>query len=427
MIIPSIDLIDGKAVQLKQGREQVLERKYPEDLAREFARFGELAVIDLDAAFGEKDNEEVIRRICAIAECRVGGGIRDVEKAQRVLSLGAEKLIIGTKALSGKQVNHEFLQEICDVAGKERIIIALDTVDGEIVTRGWRHKTGLIWDSVVKDLEPYASEFLFTCVEKEGMMQGTNREAVKRMKNATDRSVTAAGGVCSLDEIAILSKIGVNIQLGMALYTGEVSLPEAFVASLDWAKGLIPTVAVDECSQVLMLAYSDKESLLKTFDTGNAWYFSRSRGKLWMKGETSGNTQEFVKVRCDCDADAVLMTVKLTGPACHTGSYSCFGSQNFSLEELYGVILDRLENPVPDSYTAKLTGRQLASKIREEANELIEAEGTDDIIWEAADLMYFSTILLAKNGVRYESVLNELKRRRRASRFRRNKWKGKVS
>jgi phosphoribosyl-ATP pyrophosphohydrolase/phosphoribosyl-AMP cyclohydrolase len=279
----------------------------------------------------------------------------------------------------------------------------------------------------VRDLEPYASEFLFTCVEKEGMMRGTNREAVKRMKNATDRPVTAAGGVCSLDEIAILSKIGVNIQLGMALYTGEVSLPEAFVASLDWTKGLIPTVAVDECSQVLMLAYSDKESLLKTFDTGNAWYFSRSRGKLWMKGETSGNTQEFVKVRCDCDADAVLMTVKLTGPACHTGSYSCFGSQKFSLEELYGVILDRLENPVPDSYTAKLTGRQLASKIREEANELIEAEGTDDIIWEAADLMYFSTILLAKNGVRYESVLNELKRRRRASRFRRNKWKEKVS
>jgi len=140
-----------------------------------------------------------------------------------------------------------------------------------------------------------------------------------------------------------------------------------------------------------------------------------------MKGETSGNTQEFVKVRCDCDADAVLMTVKLIGPACHTGSYSCFGSQNFSLEELYGVILDRLENPVPDSYTAKLTDRQLASKIREEADELIEAEGTADIIWEAADLMYFFTILLAKSGVRYESVLNELKRRRRASRFRRNK------
>ncbi len=111
MIIPSIDLIDGKAVQLKQGREQVLERKYPEDLAREFARFGELAVIDLDAAFGKKDNEEVIRKICAIAECRVGGGIRDLEKAQRVLSLGAEKLIIGTKALSGKQVNHEFCKK----------------------------------------------------------------------------------------------------------------------------------------------------------------------------------------------------------------------------------------------------------------------------------------------------------------------------
>ncbi|MBN1222183.1 MAG: bifunctional phosphoribosyl-AMP cyclohydrolase/phosphoribosyl-ATP diphosphatase HisIE, partial [Candidatus Aminicenantes bacterium] len=222
-------------------------------------------------------------------------------------------------------------------------------------------------------------------------------------------------------------KIGVNIQLGMALYTGEISMPGAFIASLDWGKGVIPTVTVDESSQVLMLAYSDKDSLLKTFETGNAWYFSRSRGKLWRKGETSGNTQKFVKVRCDCDADAVLMTVKPAGPACHKGSYSCFGAKHFSLDELHSVILDRLENPLPGSYTSKLTGQMLAGKIREEAEELIEAEETADIIWEAADLLYFLTVALAKCGISYESVLNELKRRRRAGMVEIEKEKGRVS
>jgi phosphoribosyl-ATP pyrophosphohydrolase/phosphoribosyl-AMP cyclohydrolase len=413
MIIPSIDLIDGRAVQLEQGKRKVLERDRPEELAEEFARYGEVAVIDLDAAFGERHNEAVIRRLCAIAECRVGGGIWDMEKAEKVISLGAEKIIVGTMAFEGKEVNHAFLSQLAGAFGTDRLIIAVDTRDGEVVTRGWRQGTGLKWDAVVQELEPYASEFLFTCVEKEGLMRGTNREAVLKMKTVTDKPITAAGGVSSWDEIAILSKIGVNIQMGMALYTGRVELSDAFVASLDWEKGLIPTVVLDEASQVLMLAYSSRESLEKTFATDNAWYFSRSRGKLWMKGETSGHVQEFLRVRTDCDGDALLLTVAQTGPACHTGNYSCFGNKRFSLEELYSVVEDRFRNPVPDSYTAQLTGSKVAKKIREESEELIEAGETKDIIWEAADLLYFLTVLLAQNGITFADVLNELRRRRR--------------
>jgi phosphoribosyl-ATP pyrophosphohydrolase/phosphoribosyl-AMP cyclohydrolase len=427
MIIPSIDLADGKAVQLKQGREKVLEREDPERLAEEFFRFGEVAVIDLDAALGKGDNEKLIRRICAVADCRVGGGIRSLEKAESILSMGAEKIIIGTKAFQGKKVNQPFLRKICDLAGRERIILALDTLNGEVVTRGWRHKTGMKWDSVVKELEPYVSEFLFTCVEKEGLMQGTNRDAVKRMRDVTARPVTAAGGVSTLEEIFILSQIGVNIQLGMALYTGEIRLPGAFAASLNWGKGLIPTVTVDESSQVLMLAYSNKESLLKTFATGKAWYFSRSRGKLWMKGETSGNTQEFLKVRSDCDQDALVLTVRQKGLACHTGSYSCFGARKFSLQELHDVVRERMENRSPHSYTASLTKERLAAKIREEARELVEAAGSEAVIWEAADLFYFVTVLLAQNGASLGDVLKELKRRRRTRSFQRERRRGRIS
>ncbi|MFC2164486.1 bifunctional phosphoribosyl-AMP cyclohydrolase/phosphoribosyl-ATP diphosphatase HisIE [Acidobacteriota bacterium] len=413
MIIPSIDLIDGRAVQLEQGKRKVLERDQPEELAEEFARYGEVAVIDLDAAFGDRHNEDVIRRLCEIADCRVGGGIWSVEKAEKVISLGAEKIIIGTMALKDKKVNHAFLSRLVEAFGVDRLIIALDTFDGEVVTRGWRQGTGLKWDVVVQELEPYASEFLFTCVEKEGLMQGTNRDAVLKMKAATKKPITAAGGVSSWDEIAILSKIGVNIQLGMALYTGRIELSDAFVASLDWEKGLIPTVSMDEASQVLMLAYSSRESLEKTFSTGRAWYFSRSRGKLWMKGETSGNVQEFLSARTDCDGDALLLTVAQTGHACHTGSYSCFGNKRFSLEEFYGVIEDRFRNPVPDSYTAQLTGSKVANKIREESEELVEAGEREDIIWEAADLLYFVSVLLAQNEITFADVLRELRRRRR--------------
>jgi len=424
MIIPSIDIIDGKAVQLKQGKEKVLERENPEDLAEEFARFGELAIIDLDAAFGKGENEEVIRRICAHAECRVGGGIHSLEKAERILSLGAEKIIIGSKAFHNGEVNHEFLRKISDLVGRERIIIALDTLEGEVLTRGWTKKTGLFWDSVVTELEPYTSEFLFTCIEKEGLMQGPDRKAVQRIKNSTESPITAAGGVSTLEEIAILSRIGVNIQLGMALYTEKIRLPEAFVASLDWSKELMPTVIVDESFQVLMLAYSNKESLLKTFATREAWYFSRSRGKLWMKGETSGNIQKFLKVRSDCDRDALLFTVSQKGVACHTGSYSCFGAKRFSLDELYDIIRRRLEDPSPRSYTAGLTEDRLTAKIREEAGELIRAEGKEEIIWESADLIYFIAVLLAKSGISFEDILKELKRRRRTKCFQEKRLEG---
>jgi len=427
MIIPSIDLIDGRAVQLEQGKRKVLERNQPEELAEEFARFGEVAVIDLDAAFGERHNEDVIQKLCEIAECRVGGGIWTVEKAEKMISLGAEKIIIGTMALKDKKVNHAFLRRLVEAFGVERIVIALDTFNGEVVTRGWRQGTGLKWDAVVRELEPYASEFLFTCVEKEGLMQGTNRDAILRMKAAIKKPITAAGGVSSWDEIAILSKIGVNIQLGMALYTGRIELSDAFVASLDWEKGLIPTIAIDDTAQVLMLAYSSRESLEKTFATGNACYFSRSRGKLWMKGETSGNVQEFLKVRTDCDGDALLLTVAQTGHACHTGNYSCFGNKLFSLEELYGVIEDRLRNPVPDSYTAQLTGTKVAKKIREESEELIEAGAREEIIWETADLLYFVTVLLAQNEITFADVLNELRRRRRTKDLKNLQGEGSVS
>lgn len=412
MVIASIDLMNGKAVQLVGGKEKVLERDNPLELANEFDRFGEIAVIDLDAALGNGENRETIKQICRAAECRVGGGIRTVEQARELVSFGARKIIIGSKAFENNAVNVPFLDSLARSIGKERIIVAVDSRDREIVTNGWRTPTGLDLFETAITLEPYVSELLFTCVEKEGRLGGTDMDAVRELREVFSKPLTAAGGVNSLEEIEVLAKMGVDVQLGMALYTGKIKLDEAFICSLNWKQSLLPVVTVDREGRVLMQAYANREAIGKTFETGTMYYYSRSRGRLWMKGETSGNIQTVVRLRVDCDRDTILAVVDQTGPACHLGNYSCFGDRPFRLEDLYRVIADRFSNPVPGSYTASLDGVKVREKLLEEVREVVEAKGHDEVVWESADVLYFLLVLLQKEGVVFDDVLAELRRRR---------------
>lgn len=188
------------------------------------------------------------------------------------------------------------------------------------------------------------------------------------------------------------------------------------VLDFDKGLGLIPTIVQDEKNTVLMLAYSSKESLKKTVSTRKATYFSRSRNKLWIKGEESGNSQEVKKILFDCDFDSLLFKVEQTGYACHTGSYSCFLERDFSLNNLYDVIINRIKNStVSDSYTKKLAedGKLLLSKIKEESLEVINFTDRDNLIWEIADLTYFILVLMAIKKITPLEILNELKRRRK--------------
>lgn len=407
MIIPSIDLMNGKAVQLRQGKQKILERSDVIGLAEEFSRFGEIAVIDLDSALGRGNNTELIKSICKIADCRVGGGIRTIEKANEVLSAGAKKIIIGTKATPG------FLQKL----PKERIVVAIDTKDDKVVNKGWTKKTKKTPQEAITELEDFCSEFLFTDVNMEGLMQGIDFEKVNQLLKFANNKLTVAGGVTTIDEIAQLEKLNVNSQIGMAIYTGKIKLDDAFISVLDFAKnnGLIPTITQDERGQVLMLAFSSKESLKEMFRSGKGVYYSRSRNRLWTKGETSGNFQKMIKVRYDCDRDALLLTVKQQNIACHLGRYSCFEDKDFGLEELYNVIESRLMCPISDSYTSRISADEklIKAKIREESDEVINYKDRDNLIWEIADLTYFVMVLMVKNNISLNDVKNELWKRRK--------------
>ncbi len=408
MIIPSIDLMNGKAVQLKQGMEKVLERSDVLELAKYYGRFGEIAVIDLDAAVGNGNNEELIAQICKIASCRVGGGIRDVDKAKKMLAMGAKKIIIGTAA------NEDFLSKL----PKDRVLVAIDTKDGKVATHGWTRTTEATPLEFVRRFNNLCSGFLYTIVEKEGMMGGTDIEAIREIRSATTKELVAAGGISTVEEIVQLQKMNVSTQLGMCIYTGKVSLEEAFVKCLDFEKrfGYLPTIVQDyDTKQVLTLAYSSPESVLQALKTGKGTYFSRSRKQIWVKGETSGNTQELVTARFDCDMDALLFIVKQKGNACHLGRYSCFGDKDFSINELYNLLIDRKRVLPDNSFTTKLFKDEfyLKRKIMEEAFESVNFEKGDGLEWEAADLTYFMLTFMAMHNVTPQDILNNLASRRK--------------
>ncbi len=226
MIIPCIDLMDGKVVQLVQGRDKALEADEPLAMLEKFKAFPEIQVIDLDAAMGRGSNDELVSLVAARAVVRAGGGVRSVERARALVEQGAHRVIVGTAAFHVDGVNENFLEQVAGAIGTERLIIALDSKDGRIVVKGWRESTRLTAEEVLGQLESYCSGFLCTYVDKEGMMQGTDLAWFRRLRAATKREITAAGGITTLDDVRQLLAMNVHAALGMAIYTGRLSLAE---------------------------------------------------------------------------------------------------------------------------------------------------------------------------------------------------------
>ena len=407
MIIPSIDLQGGQTVQLVGGEARAIDAGDPVPIAERFSIAGEIAVIDLDAAMRTGSNAALVEQLVARFDVRVGGGIRDLATALRWLDQGAARIILGTMAVP------ELLRQL----PPERVIAAVDARDGEVVVEGWKQGTGKGVLERIAELEGLVGGFLVTFVEREGRMGGTDMELAKAVVQAAGSArVTIAGGVTTADEVAALDRLGADAQVGMALYTGKLELADAIVAPLvtDRPDGLFPTVVVDERGNALGLVYSSAHSIREAVRRRQGVYQSRSRG-LWVKGETSGAVQELLRIELDCDRDSPRFVVRQAGAGfCHLDTRTCWGEER-GLGRLQRTLTSRRKNAPQGSYTAALfaDGALLAGKLREEADELARAATRDEIVWEAADLLYFTLARLAQAGIDLAEVEAHLERRSR--------------
>jgi phosphoribosylformimino-5-aminoimidazole carboxamide ribonucleotide (ProFAR) isomerase len=218
--------MDGKVVQLVQGREKALEGDAPLEMLRRFAAFPEIQVIDLDAALGRGQNNTLVELLAGQARCRVGGGVRTAARARELVQHGAHRVIVGTSAFDAGGVNRALLEEIGAAIGPDRVVIALDSKHGRIVVKGWTESLQWSAEELIGELAPYCSGFLCTYVDKEGMLAGTDLDWFRRLRAATNREITAAGGITTLDDVRALLAINVHAALGMAIYTGRLDLNE---------------------------------------------------------------------------------------------------------------------------------------------------------------------------------------------------------
>ncbi|NVJ61369.1 MAG: phosphoribosyl-AMP cyclohydrolase [Gammaproteobacteria bacterium] len=407
MLIPSIDLMDGKAVQLKQGKEKVLERDDVFELLEEFSVYGEVAIIDLDAALGKGSNEALIVELLKHRPCRVGGGIRDLETAKKYIKAGASKIIIGTKC------REDWVKKL----PREALIFAIDAKGDYWSTSGWQTTESIKVVDLIPELSENCSEFLYTQVEKEGLLQGLDRKRISEVIEVSKVPVTIAGGISTLDDIEFFTQLGANGQIGMSIYTGALTLSDCFKTQIDWKKlDLIPTIVQDiESNKVLMLAYSNQESLTRALKERKGVYWSRSRKEYWEKGLTSGHTQTLIQADFDCDGDTLLFKVRQNGNACHLDRYSCFATErnDFSLQRLHKLLNNRKEQLPENSFSTKLfqSAEFRAEKILEEAQELIEATEHEEVRWEAADLIFFALTDAIAKGVSVNEIVSELRSR----------------
>lgn len=224
MLIPAIDLKGGKVVQLIQGEKLAIETSDLDYWIGRFTGYPRVNVIDLDAAMNSGSNDQMVRDICRRLPCQVGGGVRTPERAVELCAIGAKKVIVGSALFKDGRADVESAQRFADAVGVDRVVGAVDSKGGHVVTHGWKSSTGTTAVEAVHALEHYCGEFLYTHVDKEGLMMGTDIAAIRAVRDATRRPLIAAGGVTTQAEIDELDALGIDAVVGMAIYTGALEL-----------------------------------------------------------------------------------------------------------------------------------------------------------------------------------------------------------
>lgn len=336
-IFPAIDIKDGNCVRLVKGDYGTAHKvaENPLQTARSFEAAGAewIHMVDLD---GAKDaalvNKDIFLEVARETSLKVevGGGIRTMEAVDFYLSNGISRVILGSAAVK----NPAFAKEAVEKYG-DRIAIGIDARNGMVAAEGWLDTSDVYFVDLAKEMDRIGVKtIIFTDISRDGTLSGPNLAQLREINSAVSCDIIASGGVSGIDDIAALRDEGLYGAIaGKAIYTGDLDIADAIQkASMPrdiskyFAKSeLIPAI-VQEAStgEVLMLAYMNEQSLRLTLETGFTWFWSRSRGELWKKGETSGHLQRIVSISGDCDDDTLLIKVDQTGAACHTGNHTCF-------------------------------------------------------------------------------------------------------
>lgn len=224
MLIPSIDLMGGKIVQLVQGKKKALEFDNFEEWMQRFSKFPLVQLIDLDAAIGTGTNHALLQQFLDRLPCQVGGGIRSIDTAQQILGMGARRVILGSTLIRDGKIDVSFAEDISSSVGSDRLVFAIDSKGGKVAIQGWRELTSVLPAEMIAVLDTYCDAFLYTHIETEGMMQGIPFEAVRPLRAATSKQLIVAGGISTNDEVDQLQEMGVDAVVGMAVYTRKLNL-----------------------------------------------------------------------------------------------------------------------------------------------------------------------------------------------------------
>jgi cyclase len=467
-VIPCLDVADGRVVK-GVSFVNLRDAGDPVEAAARYEAEGadEVAFLDIAAAHEKRGTlVELVRRVAEVLSIpfTVGGGVRSVEDADALLRAGADRVTVNTAAVDDPSL----LTRLAERFGAQCVVVAIDgkrVRDGtgsavmHVMTHGGRRETDrtvVAWAAEAAGAG--AGEILLTSVDADGTQAGFDLEMLRAVRAAVDVPIVASGGAGRLDDFAKAVVIGgADAVLAASVFHDRVftvgavkgamrraglavrPAPSGVSALLPLydANGLVPVIMRDVVTgHVLTLAWANAEAIARTRETGLAHFYSRSRKALWQKGETSGNVQRVVGISLDCDADAVLYDVHPSGPACHTGAYSCFSrvetfdavdpragsSDALDLTELFAVVRARKESPVAGSYTNELLEAgvtRIAQKVGEEAVEAALASVAGDpaaLAGEAADLLYHLAVLLTARGVAPGDVAAKLKERRGAPR-----------
>jgi phosphoribosylformimino-5-aminoimidazole carboxamide ribotide isomerase len=224
MLIPSIDLMGGKIVQLVQGKKKALEFDDFEEWIDRFSKYPLVQLIDLDAATGHGNNAALVRDFAQRLPCQLGGGIRTLEAARASLDLGARRIILGSSLILNGTINSAFAQQAASEIGVDKLVFAVDSRGGRVAIRGWQETTNITALEMIRALEPFCAAFLYTHIDTEGLLQGFPIEVVQSLRLATSKQLIAAGGIRSHEEVDQLHAIGVDAVVGMAIYSGLMSV-----------------------------------------------------------------------------------------------------------------------------------------------------------------------------------------------------------